>query len=199
MDCIICGKPTERGWHHGGQWGPFKKTCSIECKSIRNKQTSKIRQAAWQKQKERIVRDASIRMKDPNNKAHSEEARLKMIATLKRIGHAPRIRGGNGKEMPVPQRVLLTALGSGWYAEHSVPTRLHGKTKERYPTCYKIDIANPSLKIAIEVDGSSHTNCIVKARDVKKEDFLKSLGWRTMRFSNKEVMQNLEGVLQNIQ
>lgn len=118
----------------------------------------------------------------------------KSIATNKRLGTRPKIRGGNGQEMPLAQRTLLAALGGGWYAEHSVPTRLRS-IDPSYPTCYKIDIANPKKKIAIEVDGRSHSLLIRKQQDKKKDAFLKSQGWLVWRFNNDYVMNYLKEIL----
>lgn len=116
----------------------------------------------------------------------------KAMATNKRLGTQPKIRGGNGTEMPVPQRVLLTALGKGWYAEHVIPTKLRNKG---YPTCYKIDIANPKNKIAVEVDGNSHNLVSRKEQDKKKDNFLCSLGWIVHRVRNEDVMSKLKDIL----
>jgi len=136
---------------------------------------------------------SSNRMKK-NNPMFKKETRDKMSNTLKYIGHKPRIQGGNGKEMPVSQRVLLVALGKGWYAEHVVLT----KGIMDSPYNYKIDIANPKKMIAIEVDGRSH--CLLKRQeqDRKKEKILKKLGWIVLRFKNEEVMSNLDLVIKNI-
>lgn len=121
----------------------------------------------------------------------------KSIATNKALGTRPIIRGGNGQEMPIPQRVLLTALGNGWYAEHTIATHLR-KLKNGYPTCYKIDIANPKKMIGIEVDGGSHQLLKRKEQDKKKTLFLEKLGWKILRFKNEEIMSNLELVLSKI-
>ncbi len=121
--------------------------------------------------------------------------REKSIATNKALGTRPIVRGGNGQEMPIPQRVLLTALGKGWYAEHSVSTGTKGNGM---PSCYKIDIANPSKMIGIEVDGFSHSALKRQEQDKKKTIFLVKLGWKVLRFKNKEVMENLQLVLSKI-
>jgi len=140
---------------------------------------------------------ASKRLLDPKHKSRNPEAIQKMKDTIKRLGYKPKIRGGNGQPMPIPQRILLAALGEGWYAEHSIPTHLRS-TKKDYPTCYKIDIANPQKMIAVEVDGGSHGSKQRQQQDKRKTDFLKKLGWKVLRFKNKEVMTNLELVLSKI-
>jgi very-short-patch-repair endonuclease len=64
-----------------------------------------------------------------------------------------------------------------------------GKKQEGYPTNYKLDFANPTKKIGLEVDGSSHTMTARKEQDVKKEAKLGELGWRVFRISNAQVQQ----------
>lgn len=102
-----------------------------------------------------------------------------------------RIKGGNGRGLTTPQRVLLDALGEGWEAEFSVSTggRGHG-----YPTCYKIDIANPESMVAIELDGNSHVNA--EEIDNRKDAFLESRGWKVIRLKNREVARDLDGCVQ---
>ena len=183
----MCNNLTKRGWHHGGYFGAYKKTCSEECQK---KATSAVFSKMIAKYSVEIAKASSERMK-LNNPMWMEGIKEKAVATNKALGTKPKIRGGNGKEMPVPQRVLLTALGDDWYAEHSVATGFR-------PTCYKIDIASPKLMVAIEVDGGSHDTLARKKQDNRKDTFLKSKGWKVIRFKNKEVMSNLENVLKQI-
>jgi very-short-patch-repair endonuclease len=62
-----------------------------------------------------------------------------------------------------------------------------------------IDIAIPFLKLAIEVDGLSHTKRRQKEKDAKKEQLLKERGWTLLRFRNAEILGNLSSVLARIQ
>ena len=67
-----------------------------------------------------------------------------------------------------------------------------------YPPAYKVDIGSIPLKIAIEVDGFSHCSLARKELDKKKEKFLGGLGWTVLRFSNKEVLENLTKCVQMV-
>jgi hypothetical protein len=124
------------------------------------------------------------------------ESREKMSRTLRNMGHKPTIRGGNGKPIPVPQQAIFDALGSGWVLEYPIPTR--GAVGEKLPSCYKVDIANPKAKIAIEVDGGSHCAMDRQRQDKKKDAALRSLDWFVWRVSNKSVLKNLESVTSTI-
>lgn len=60
---------------------------------------------------------------------------------------------------------------------------------------YILDFYCPQLRLVIEVDGESHAG---SARDRIRDAWLDSQGYRVLRFWNHEVMQNLEGVLAQI-
>jgi very-short-patch-repair endonuclease len=115
-----------------------------------------------------------------------EGVREKVSLALRRIGHAPRVRGGNGTGPTVAQQSLARALGMTM--EFTIKTMM-GRP---YPPCYKVDLADESMMLAIEVDGGSHCSLIRRAQDRKKEAALCSLGWTVLRFSNAAVMDRLE-------
>jgi very-short-patch-repair endonuclease len=70
---------------------------------------------------------------------------------------------------------------------------------ENLPTCYKLDLAWPDLKLGVEVDGASHLMKSRKLQDAKKGKALHSLGWTVLRFSNQEVMTSLETVASTVE
>lgn len=134
---------------------------------------------------------ASARMK-LNNPMHKEGVREKVSATLKLIGHAPKVRGGNGRP-PTKAEVALHEMFSGFGFENQsiVPTGVHGGI---YPNHYKIDCGNQKLKIAIEADGASHSARDRKLQDAKKDEFLRGQGWVVFRFSNEQILNGRDHV-----
>lgn len=118
------------------------------------------------------------------NVMRSSVVREKVSQTLKKIGHKPRIRGGNGQLTEI-QKNFLKALGKGWETEVAIPTKCP-RSAHLYPTCYKVDLGNKQLKLAIELDGYSHSAIIKKAQDKKKDQFLQSVGWKVLRLKNQE-------------
>ncbi|MBY0457477.1 MAG: endonuclease domain-containing protein [Gemmataceae bacterium] len=118
------------------------------------------------------------------NPMENPDSVKKMADTIKRIGHRPPSRGGNGKGMTKPQKALLRLLGKPWLPEYAVPL---GKRETGYPTNYKVDLALVVRKIAVEIDGSSHTGKR-KEKDRKKDAKLALLGWTVLRFSNKAIL-----------
>jgi len=109
----------------------------------------------------------------------------KVSQTLKAIGHAPRTRGGNG-HLTEPQIQLLKRLGKGWHPEYVVVT--DRPRPKGMPKNIKIDIANPNLKIAIELDGNSHATIKHRKADKKQMEFLLRKGWSVLRISNAKAL-----------
>tara|TARA_B100001146_G_C16179837_1_gene434101 strand:+ start:351 stop:671 length:321 start_codon:yes stop_codon:yes gene_type:complete len=87
----------------------------------------------------------------------------------------------------MPQLCLHQALGVGWVMERTVNV-WKGTRKPGWPGHYKLDIANPDLMIAIEVDGGSHGTMERQAADDRKDQFLRAEGWSVYRVSNAEAM-----------
>ena len=105
----------------------------------------------------------------------------------------PTLNGGNGKGPTLPQKILASRLG--WSMEVIVPM---GRRIQGYPTHYKIDIGNAILRVAIEIDGYSHSTKKVQERDEKKTAFLQSMGWRVMRFTNEDVLMETDRIMTEI-
>ena len=80
--------------------------------------------------------------------------------------------------------------------EVAVPTRM--PRASGYPTAYKVDIAHPMLRLAIEVDGNSHGVIQRRAQDAKKDALLSSLGWTVLRFSNREIASGTSACAQEV-
>jgi very-short-patch-repair endonuclease len=59
---------------------------------------------------------------------------------------------------------------------------------------YIVDFVSHSAKVIIEVDGGQHFDDAYEARDARRDKYLRSKGFRVLRFSNYDVMTNLEGV-----
>ena len=63
---------------------------------------------------------------------------------------------------------------------------------------YIIDFFSSKLMIAIELDGYTHGFEEVFERDKKKEQRLNEIGITVLRYRDDDVMNNIEGVLENI-
>ena len=63
---------------------------------------------------------------------------------------------------------------------------------------YVLDFFCPAESIAVELDGSAHDSAAANKRDERRDAYLSSLGIQVVRFENRQVIKNLEGVLAEI-
>jgi heme b synthase len=73
----------------------------------------------------------------------------------------------------------------------------HTKFRRQQPIGnYIVDFISLDKKLVIELDGSQHAE--EKNRDHERDRWLISQGFKVLRFWNKDVLQNIEGVLESI-
>lgn len=116
----------------------------------------------------------------------SPEVREKVSATMKANRHAPKVRGGNG-QLTEPQKRLLERMGDGWVAEFAVPVADHDSWC--LPRHLKIDVAQPELMIAVELDGRSHRSPDRRLQDSRKTIYLAQNGWSVFRVTNQRAIE----------
>ncbi len=64
---------------------------------------------------------------------------------------------------------------------------------------YIADFYCPQHKLVIEIDGGQHHSGEGEEYDKSREDFMSSLAVKTIRFSNRDVLQNMDSVLSQIE
>ena len=63
---------------------------------------------------------------------------------------------------------------------------------------FVVDFYSPEIKLAIEIDGESHFQEGVAQYDEQRQIFIESAEIKFLRFTNKDVYENLNGVLETI-
>lgn len=63
---------------------------------------------------------------------------------------------------------------------------------------YIVDFYCPERQLVIEIDGDSHFTDDAQAYDQSRDAYLQSLGLQVLRFTNAQVLENLEGVYETI-
>jgi len=63
---------------------------------------------------------------------------------------------------------------------------------------YIVDFYCPAAKLIIEIDGGQHYSRGGIAKDKIRDAYLEGLGFTVMRFSDREVLKNVSGVLERI-
>lgn len=92
------------------------------------------------------------------------------------------------RDAPEPERRLLRAI------REALPNH---KWQHQSPVGpYYVDILCFSERLAIEVDGDTHADS--ERYDATRTHFIEGEGFRVVRFSNSDVMQNVEGVIAQI-
>ncbi len=63
---------------------------------------------------------------------------------------------------------------------------------------YIVDFYCPAAGIVIELDGSQHYTDEGRAADTNRDEYMKKVGLRVIRFRSSDVFDNIDGVLQKI-
>ena len=63
---------------------------------------------------------------------------------------------------------------------------------------YVVDFYCPELKLAVEIDGDSHFQNSAVDSDRHRQAFIESFGIRFLRFTNEDVIKNLDGVIEAV-
>jgi hypothetical protein len=148
---------------------------------------------AWAARNPEFAKESSRRMKE-SNPMRNQATRAKVASTLRRMGHKPKFRGGNGTGPTDAERSVMQAMPESIW-NFAVKT---GGRNPGFPNFYKVDLAWPEVRIALEVDGPSHSSLKRQSQDRKKETKLKELGWCVLRCSNEEAMSRTEDVVQRV-
>ena len=110
----------------------------------------------------------------------------------RRIRSPNEVRARSMRVEPTPAERKLW-----WHLRHRLAiTGTHFRRQVRIGY-YIVDFASHGLKLVIELDGGQHAERSLL--DAKRTKFLKSEGYRVLRFWNNDVMQNIDGVLETIQ
>ncbi len=83
------------------------------------------------------------------------------------------------------QKLRRKQLGSKFLRQHPI-------------NGYVVDFYSRTYKLAIELDGAVHHDIAVKFRDAARQKELEFYGVRFLRFTNEEVINQLDGVIEKI-
>lgn len=183
--------------------GTRRRFCSRRCAGIhrmaqpeaalrKTQGAEALRRSAAQR-RGRANPEAAARMRASNPMA---DPAIREKAAAARRGRSFIGRGGNGK-LTVPQKMLAKELElpteyAIGLAEARMAVSDDGSPRfESVPTHYKVDLAAPEVKLAIEVDGRSHLARRWRFLDRRKTEILESLGWTVVRYTNEEILDDL--------
>jgi very-short-patch-repair endonuclease len=64
---------------------------------------------------------------------------------------------------------------------------------------YYVDFACLNPSVVIEVDGATHVAEVAQGNDASRDDYLRGRGFRVVRFWNNDVMNNPDGVYEELE
>jgi very-short-patch-repair endonuclease len=100
----------------------------------------------------------------------------------------------HAREMRHPQTPAETTL---W--QHLRNRNIKFKFRRQYPIKrFIIDFYCAEVKLCVEVDGDSHLEQEQKEYDTARTEFLESIGYKVIRFTNNDVRYNINAVAQEI-
>jgi very-short-patch-repair endonuclease len=90
-------------------------------------------------------------------------------------------------------------------AEKLMWSRIRGKQlkglqfyRQKIIGSYIADFYCPKARLVIEIDGGQHYSAGGKEKDRLRDDYMARAGITLLRFTDREVLQNLEGVLDRL-
>lgn len=95
------------------------------------------------------------------------------------------------KEMPRAEVILWSRLRRGQLRGH--------RFRRQYSIGpYSVDFYCAQARLAIELDGDTHFTPEAKQSDARRQQYIESFGIRVLRFTNVELYDNLDGVIEAI-
>lgn len=90
-------------------------------------------------------------------------------------------------------------------AERMLWLKLRRKQLKKYPFYrqkiigkFIVDFYCPRANLVIELDGGQHYSETGQAKDRARDHVLKGMGLRVLRFSDRDVFENMSGVMERI-
>lgn len=154
-----------------------------------NKGLTKFKDERIKKMSEKI----SKALKGKFGRKHSEKTKIKIsenrIKFLKENPNKVPYMINHSSKMSYPEKIFKDALEkekiSGWKYNLRVGI-------------YQYDFAFLNEKIDVEIDGATHETEKVKKIDARRDEFSIKHGWTVIRFSAKEVKNNLSGCINKL-
>lgn len=95
------------------------------------------------------------------------------------------------RTMPEPEMLVWRGLRARQLHEYKF-------RRQQSIGLYIVDFYCPQAKLIVEIDGDSHDWGDTPKRDVVRQQFLEARGLHLLRYTNADVMRNLDAVLADI-
>lgn len=135
----------------------------------------------WHKEHPEHADKQSVRMRLHNPRAGKKPTVVRRIAVERR----------NNWASPTPAEAMLLRILEAHAPQWNVAFPTRSSTP---PFLYTADVCLPNIRLVIEADGTTHGTTKARERDARKTAFLEGLGWKVVRFSNREILKRPERV-----
>jgi very-short-patch-repair endonuclease len=177
----------QKFYNNGGTWRDIEKVFGCACQSVAKavaRGDLKLRNK---------IEAAVLSHKKTGPRKHTEETKRKIS----------KIRLKYLKENPDKVPYLLNHSSKKSYPEIIFENALKssGITGWEYNYqngIYSYDFAWPKQKLDVEIDGGTHLTDKVKRIDNRRDKFSKSQGWTVLRFTAKEVKNDLDRCIKTV-
>jgi very-short-patch-repair endonuclease len=85
-----------------------------------------------------------------------------------------------------------------WFKLRRKQLKGHQFYRQKIIGKYIVDFYCPKANLVIELDGGQHFSESGQAKDRTRDDFLTKMGIKVLRFSDREIFENISGVLEGI-
>ena len=133
---------------------------------------------------------SSKKQKGKKGKSHSKETKdkisqIRIKYLLENPEKVPYLLNHSSKES-YPEKLFREAL---------IRNNISGWQQEYRNGLYSYDFAFFDLKIDIEIDGGTHKSEKVKIIDLRRDNWSKEQGWKVIRFTAKEIKENVDNCI----
>jgi len=114
----------------------------------------------------------------------------------------PRAKAGHSRLLAVKRRLrteMTAAEQRLWSRLRQGQLHSHKFRRQHGIGPYIVDFYCPERGLVVEIDGETHAAADQIRHDKKRETYLKALGLRVVRYTNEDVLHNLDGVLEDLE
>ena len=182
--CTICNNTYTKRVDHYLKYAT-EKQCPRCC-------SAHIVQVGTQNWKNKISRTTRAAMARPDviEKVHRENIGIKHKERFLKVRH----RGSTNIPTSTEQLIMDFMIERGYIWNKTFNTKEYREKHKNVVLAnyYKFDFINEDTHIIIECDGRSHSNNKQKDIDLKREQVMSWYGYKTYRFNNSYIKDNLE-------
>ena len=117
------------------------------------------------------------------------------------MGHGQRTQQGFQKALSLKRRLRTSMTPAEqflWIKLRSKQCHAFKFRRQHAIGPFIVDFFCPEQLLVVEIDGDVHAEKTQRTKDLQREKYLRSLGLQVIRYTNHEVLNNLDGVLEHL-